>query len=48
MLMTLSDKQLLDAYQTAIQLKLEKEFIAMLERELQRRNLDLLLEPKWV
>ncbi|MBM7661569.1 hypothetical protein JOC85_002372 [Bacillus mesophilus] len=39
--MKISDSELLEAYYSAIELALDHEFIAMLEEEIIKRNLDL-------
>lgn len=39
-LRTLSDEQLIEAYQEALELSLNSDFINLLKKELQRRNIN--------
>ena len=41
MVYSLSDKELFDSYEKAIELNLDKEFIQLLEQEIKDRNLML-------
>ena len=41
----LSDELLLDAYNTALKLKLSSDFIELLEKEMNRRNLAFRSQP---
>ncbi|MGM8216585.1 sporulation histidine kinase inhibitor Sda [Bacillaceae bacterium W0354] len=36
----LSNKQIIDAYQKAVELQLEEDFILLLKREIMRRNIE--------
>jgi len=40
-MLLLSDEVLIESYQTAIQMGLEREFILLLRREIERRNLNV-------
>jgi hypothetical protein len=40
----ISDKELMDAYATALKLALDHEFIQLLEEEIDKRNLRHLIE----
>lgn len=44
LVLKISDKELMDAYITALKLALDNEFIQLLEEEIEKRNLNHLVE----
>ncbi|MBU5595313.1 sporulation histidine kinase inhibitor Sda [Amphibacillus sp. MSJ-3] len=44
-MINLSDDLLIECYQKALELKLEDDFIRLIEREMERRTLTYLIKP---
>ncbi|QDP41427.1 sporulation histidine kinase inhibitor Sda [Radiobacillus deserti] len=47
-MLNISDKQLIEAYYSALELALEDDFIALLEEEIEKRNLSIKIKKKSV